>query len=190
MSNRTYAPSDFAKALELAGVVGEVTDTQARDVMTLLGLTVEDPKPGPGVYLTRHGIPVLIGDAGLTHKAGAVGLVSEELEEFDLDGPGGDLIPARVVPAEPVELTEEQVGELWDARRIRIVNWSEVNESKRMDITPTVNAALAKYGHGTTTPSREQVEEILASSWEDWTAIGKEATIRLHADAVMALLKP
>ncbi len=90
-----------------------------------------------------------------------------------------ELTPAE--PTLPAPLTEEQVGELWDkVTSSGVADWIDYRTPRRVAIQRTVNAALAKYGHGTTTPSRDDVEKALVSNM---------ISLKAMTDAVMALLE-
>lgn len=153
----TYTPGQINAALaEARRIATPGTRDWAHRFVAHLGLTIEDTKPIPGIYLmpTDDGPrPVLLDhDAGLwwLNDVGVLieGLVSNQ-------GEADGLIAARVVPAEPVELSEAEVGELWDATPGNY-HWSifdlhmkpKVSERVRDDICLTVNAALAKHGTG------------------------------------------
>lgn len=69
---------------------------------------------------------------------------------------------SRVVPAEPVELSEAQVADLWDEHSTSMSGtWRDLAPSERQEQIDLANATLAKYGHGHTTPSRDDVREAV-----------------------------
>lgn len=159
-----------------------------RDAYTAaLGLTVEDPKPEPGTvhltdmtncpaYVAHGGALVVINEDGSTN-------IYREAHTWP------PLTPARVVPAEPVELTEEQVGELWDVFCTNDAPiWDDYADISRRRWATLANAALAKYGHGGTRalPSLEEVERKIRFALPDHDE--DFSTVRM-ARSVMALFE-
>ncbi|MDI3330683.1 MAG: hypothetical protein QJR09_08105 [Micrococcus sp.] len=202
--------------------IKDTGDAWAETFIAALGLTVEDPKPEPGIYLTERGHLIVVdpeGAQGSIDPSNGRNRVLRELATYSADA----LTPARVVPAEPVrtmrhctvrdceghwrgaeacpggkpaapvELTEEQVGDLYDHARTygnpdNTYWWAGIRQTLRGQITATVNAALRAHGHGTTTPSREDVEKVLDRAMDhSETACGLQLT--RATDAVMDLLE-
>lgn len=137
------------KAGNLSGYeVGGIAWVAAyRDAYTeALGLTVEDPTPEPGIYLCDEGHIGFVdydGDFHILNLTG--GLFRAPTLQRDMAAYGAR--PARVVPAEPVELTEEQVAELWDEHSTSMSGtWLDLSPSERQEQIDFANAALAKYG--------------------------------------------
>lgn len=173
--NKSITEKELAEKLaeKITAIYHEGSDLEAimrniaRRAAELLGAEIAPEKPEPGTWhvvaegprkgyaavVQQNGVLVMFNDHGDGYR-----------REPDEDWPA--LTPARVVPeaeyqqlvmeadlatertpAEPVELSEEEVGELWDGRHTRIQNWSDLSTAKRVGATATVNAALAKHGH-------------------------------------------
>lgn len=171
----------------------------ARHAAELLGVTLTPEKPEPGTWhLTEDG-PAYVDETGSLYTS------SGRLDDWFIYYPDEcwpTLTPARVVPAEPVELSEAEVGELWDAH---ISNddwgtWGTLGREFARIYATLVNAALAKHGHGRVEVSREQVEnsafDVLLESENDGDRRGMPDVVRdrikreasLVTDAVMELL--
>ena len=117
------------------------------ELLESIGITVEDPKPKPGIYLDCDGHPSIVNENGMLTYIEPSGYVGK----YEVDS-SSDLTPARVVPAEPVELTEEDYEALWKAAPqylLRAVtgplSWRDIRSSERFAFRDGVSAALAKY---------------------------------------------
>ena len=142
----------------------------ARRAAELLGVTLAPEKPEPGTWhIVKDGPQV--GDAARVDENGylhVIGGNGKTLRDIHPDNTWPALTPARVVPAEPVELSEEEVGEIYEAESMSY-HWDNLPTSSsgmrpndmQKDITLTVNAALAKHGHGRVEVAREQVERAV-----------------------------
>lgn len=135
------------EAVDMLGPGYDVPEVER--VINALGLTVENPKPAPGVYLAPiggHPRPVLVEQDGdlwwINDEGKLVQGMARTVEEVD------GLTPARVVPAEPVELDEDEALMLFALHAKGGWGESALAHSLVLSITNTVNAALAKYGHG------------------------------------------
>lgn len=163
----------------------------ARRAAELLGVTLTPERPEPGTwhiacsdsdrlpaFVTRQN-RLWVFENGMVR------------EDHDPDGQWPSLTPARVVPAEPVELSEAEVGELWNAVNVSRYDWRGYSGMFHEQVTATVNAALVQHGHGrvesdSAAPAitRDQVERAVAtqSLANGWTITG-------ITDAVMELLE-
>lgn len=154
----TYTREQIDKAKHLADLAQKLaTVNWAEEFAKHLGLTVEEPKPEPGVYICDEGDIGFVdydGDFHILNFTG--GLFRAPTLQRAMAAYGARL--ARVVPAEVPELSEEEAMRTFTDNAVD--GWEEINISPSLtrSITATVNAALAKYGHGGTTPSREDVE--------------------------------
>lgn len=110
-----------------------------------LGLHVESEKPEPGVYF--YAFVTGMEAVRIDSRATMVPLSdTDDFLHFGQYDPA-NLKPAKVVPAEPVELSEEEVGELWgdwigDLAELNVGYHPEASTH----LTATVNAAL-KLAH-------------------------------------------
>jgi hypothetical protein len=172
-----------------------VTPEQAATVARNLGIEVEDPKPEPGIYFTKHGDVLIVNTSRGNNYPDTLWMIghggAKEVNQVNVEQSNhtiNPLTPARVVPAETVRLTEEQVGELWEGQRsMHLTGWAGLSGSYRASWTATVNAALAKYGHGHTTPSRSDVYEAIKANDPKEKLSYQELSDA--TDAVMALLE-
>lgn len=146
----TYTPEQITEALREIGV-GHITKKDIDSIANSLGLTLEPETPAPGVYLLPSG-GVLIANRKATvifnPESGeyTTGLV----EHCRTD----NLTPARVVPAAPVELTEDEVGREFDAMNERdgyLARWSNYTDEARSQYTRIWNAAVSEH----ISPSKE-----------------------------------
>jgi hypothetical protein len=146
----TYTPAQISAARSTATRVATPGTTDwANRFVEALGLTVEDPKPEPGVYF--RGAALVIVDRDGHSWDFSTGFMPMSAGDAD----PRDLTPARVVPAEPVELSKGEVGALYNAARLSdpdviapgmTPNWADFGEFTKDYITGALNAALAKYG--------------------------------------------
>lgn len=128
----------------------------ARTAAELLGVELADDKTEPGATGwhedTRR--PAFVDERGSWRVIMPNGEIAYVDDGHDFP------VPARVVPAAPVALTEEQVGELWDSvRSDDHVCWSNFTEGAQALQTATVNAALAKHGGARELPGRDEVRQ-------------------------------
>lgn len=93
-----------------------------------------------------------------------------------------ELAPAE--PTLPAPLTEEQVGELWDkVTNSDVADWIDYQTPLRVAIKRTVNAALAKHGHGRVEVNRYEVRDLISN-------LGSHSvTTDTITDAIMELLE-
>lgn len=168
----TITAKDFAqKMIEwYEDQSGTDSTAQAAELAADLGLTLAPEKPEPGTWHVvkdgdYEGYPARVFsrmELHIFHPTGAVHSITKP-------GLWPALTPARVAPAEPVELSERQVGELYDDQPgSGSMPWDEVSGATRMTqgklgrlaVTSTVNAALAKHGHGRA-PHQSTIEDAL-----------------------------
>lgn len=164
---------------------GAVTDGTLTHIARALGYELEPERPEPGTIGVSHmGRPAFVDHLGewrVIRDDGAIRSVHElEIEP----------VPARVVPAEPTlpsPLTEEQVAKLFESHKsMHLPAFATCTGSWRASFTATVNAALAKHGHGGRTVSRKDVTRAI----ERGTGFSRGGNIvDGAADAVMALLE-
>lgn len=134
----------------VAGAMRRPADEWIDTFTEALGLEVQPEKPEPGVYLDSIGNPVILTGAGMDYAV--IDSDSNTAQEL-----AAHLTPARVVPAAPVELTEEEVAEEWNASTAPYY-WSEMQETRKDGIMQVFRALLAKHGHGRAGVKREQVD--------------------------------
>lgn len=126
----------------------------ARKAAELLGVELAPERVEPGIYLTSDHQSIVrvsrLGDGEfLDFKTSAGGhLRPDEIRNMALT-------PARVVPATPVELTEDEVGDLHDSIRPRWTkSFRDSNPQVRESTLKFAHAILAKYGHATKESAR------------------------------------
>ena len=100
------------------------------ELLESIGITVEDPKPKPGIYLDCDGHPSIVNENGMLTYIEPSGYVGK----YEVDS-SSDLTPARVVPAaQPATPSREQVRDaVWR-------NW--INDNGVEGITNRVMALL------------------------------------------------
>lgn len=154
-------------------LVGDPEEHRVDALAAALGLDVEDEKPEPGTwhivtdgdyegYAARVFSRI---ELHIFHPTGAVHSITRP-------GAWPALNPAKVVPAEPGELSEAEVGALFEHFRQTLPDatggpWGSKLVGFRDTVTATVNAALAKHGHGWVEVSREQVRAGVDSACSD-----------------------
>lgn len=158
-----------------------------------LGLEVEDEKPEPGTWWIvadgpAEGRAANVDARGwlVIHDDGGGTWTIPQHENWPT------LTPARVVPAEPVELSEAKVGREFDAMNERdgfTARWVDYTNEARSQYTRIWNAALAKHGHGWVEATRADVESALIVGLEKTMAIITPKTVKHATDAVMELLE-
>ena len=180
----------YHEGSDLEAIMRNIASTAAE----LLGVNLTPEKPEPGLYF-YGGSAVWIGPANATMLY---------LDKSENVLPWGNYDPtkltparvipeaelddaeARVVPAEPVELSKEEVGELWDANRDNAQwPWTSRRPTMWRVVTATVNAALAKYGHGGRTVNRGDARRVVDGAVNNAAGITERERI---TDAVMDLL--
>lgn len=176
--------------------VGDVDDHRVDALAAALGLSVEDPRPEPGVYVNQFGMPVILigedfkeGRAYHTAMANSV-WVAEQRTNF---------APARVVPeAEYQRLVEEAdmsteapVRTSSDESKIRA--WDRIVQhpvfSDRFDGEGSmVDRMVATLDGVSITPSRAAVRDAVADNRGNGWGLNDDA-INAITDSVMALLQ-
>lgn len=89
------------------------------------------------------------------------------------------------VSAKPPVLTEDEVGELWDALASSRAEWEAYTGPFHEHVTAVINAARAKHGGARELPGRDELWEALN---DRMTWLGSQAA-RDVADIVMDLLR-
>lgn len=160
MTENTITEKELAEKLESisASMLGldkkEAWTRVAREAAELMGYEFTPEKPGPGTWHFTEGymapapeVPAYVSKAGdlyLVHSDGRV-------EGF---AGGSDawpaLTPARIIPvaAAPVTLTEDQVGQEWDAVTASDPEaslWLEYPVAHRARFKAVANALLSRY---------------------------------------------
>lgn len=120
----------------------------ARKIAEALGVNLAPEKPEPGTWhlTVNEGWPAYVDlDGDLVVRPD--GDVGKRYFAHSNNWPA--LTPARVAPAEPVELSEAEVGVLWDANRDN-AQWSWTSRGPAMwrMMTATVNASRRKLLEG------------------------------------------
>lgn len=161
---------------------------QAADLAADIGLALAPEKPEPGTRGVVAEGPRK-GYLAVVQQNGALLMFNEHGDcyrrEPDEDWPA--LTPARVVPAESVELSEEEVGEVWDetveATGYTLNFWGAIGTELRTIAVHASRSALAKHGTGRVEVTRDEVYGAIASQWEMVNGITEAA------DRVMELLE-
>lgn len=142
---------------------------QAADLAADIGLTLAPEKPEPGTWhlTVNEGWPAYVDlDGDLVVRPD--GDVGKRYFAHSNNWPA--LTPARVVPAEPVELSEAEVGVLWDANRDN-AQWSWTSRGPAMwrMMTATVNASrrTATGDRGQTRVPTTEVERLKKLTWKE-----------------------
>ena len=137
---------ELAEQLAIAASNSEPWSAVARRAAELLGVELADPQPEPGVYLDIAGRLVIVDaeNAAWDFSSGFRPLIREN------DAALKDLTPARVVPAEPAELTEVEAEEIFNRGKEdagHLARWSNYASEAREHFLLIMNAAI-KYWHG------------------------------------------
>lgn len=181
----TTTEKEYAQILENIGVVNS---TEAARLLVEKGhLTCAPEESAPGVYLTPTGVPMLFGNAGLTnHGGGMVALIGNGLEWVNAE-PIHTLTPARVVPAEPVELSEADLEAAYphdEPNAYGMLTLDAFGDADRRALVRMCQTLVDK--HGTVrVASRDEVLRVICR------AMGEHINPRrceVLTDAVMALL--
>lgn len=200
-----YTREQISKARQLADYAFDMSKEDAKchpgephpekawiDTFTeALGLDVEDEKPEPGTLL-RH---KETGDLAWTDIHGRYKCISPADGEavWWATVTPDDFEPARVVPAEPVELSEEDYQDLWDASeglrgRSTWMPWEEADLATRVTFRAGAEIAIAKHGRGRVEVSREQVSKALDMAMDHSDTACDLQLIRA-TNAIMELLE-
>lgn len=146
MTDTTFTHTALIEAAEKAGV----TPDQARTILEAAGVKVQPEKPEPGTWhIARPDsdrLPAFVTKEGrlLVFEDGYI------REDHAPDGKWPELAPARVVPvtAAQVTLTEDQMGEVWDAVTASDPGasiWADYPSSHRARFKAVVTAILDQY---------------------------------------------
>lgn len=156
MTNQSAQPiteKELAEKLESisASMLGldkkEAWTRVAREAAELMGYEFTPEKPAPGLYLHEDGRPIIMIGPNFTEPDSYLTVVDDSLWA---DRNRDKLTPARIVPvtAAPVVLTEDQVGEEWDAVTAsdpKASLWLEYPVAHRARFKAVANALLAKH---------------------------------------------
>ncbi len=153
---------------------------------------MEDEKPEPGTWhFTRtEGWPAYV-DTG-----GHLSVIPPD-GDVDLYMPGADdwpdldpaTPPQRVVPAEPVELSETDLEAAYphdEPNAYGMLTLDAFEPADRRALVRMCQNLVNKHGHGRAEVSREQVEKVLNDAYSEKSGI---VTYRDLTDAVMELLE-
>ena len=150
MTDTVFTRTALTEAAETAGV----TTDQARTILEAAGVTVQPEKPAlptePGSVIIATEVRGVKGRWRMFLDQDGEWYASPKIEGRRWHRPGHITawIETVVLPVTttPVTLTEDQVGEVWNANKVPHLNrWTATLGSLRGSITATVNAALAQY---------------------------------------------
>lgn len=162
----------------------------ARTAAELLGVPLAPEKPEPGWYVVESGQYFGCGAQVVNGRLGvyASGLSLPVFYHEHNTWPELRRMvpePARVVPAEPVELSEAEIEGLYNGQRYgqaRLFN--SLHEDVRGTIGAAIHDALREHGHGRAEVTRDQVRDAIDDRVR-W--LGPQYAGEV-ADAVMPLL--